>query len=81
MDLHRTLQSLADLVQEVEEHEILHDLDEDEQIRRIETMRADIAKGNRVADANERLFEGSVEASEQRQQPKRRGDPLHRPRD
>ncbi len=68
MQLRHTLQSLADLAQEVEKHEILHDLDEDEQIRRIETMRADIAKGNRIAEANERFFEESVAASERSQQ-------------
>jgi hypothetical protein len=68
MELQSTLRSVADLVFDVEKHEILADLDEDEHLRRIEAMRADIAKGNRIADANERFFEESVAAQEQVQQ-------------
>ena len=67
MELQSTLRSLADLVFDVEKHEILADLDEDEHIRRIEAMRADIAKGNRIVDANERFVEESVAESERRQ--------------
>jgi hypothetical protein len=67
MELQSTLRSVADLVFDVEKHEILTDLDEDEHIRRIEAMRADIAKGNRIAEANERFFEESVAAHEQAQ--------------
>ena len=72
MELQNTLRSLADLVFDVEKHEILADLDEDEHIRRIEAMRADIAKGNRIADANEQFFEESVAEWEGRQ--KRSGE-------
>ena len=67
MELQSTLRSLADLVFDVEKHEILADLDEEEHIRRIEALRADIAKGNRIADANERLFEEGVAELELRQ--------------
>ena len=62
MELRDTLRSLADLVLDVEQHETLADLDEDEQIRQIESMRADIAKGNRIAQANEELTRESVSA-------------------
>jgi hypothetical protein len=48
---------------DIEKHEILADLDEDEHIRRIEAMRADIAKSNRIADANEQFFEASPSRS------------------
>ncbi len=68
MELQDTLRSLADLVFDVEKHEILADLDEDEHIRRIETLRADITKGNRIADANEQFFQQSVAAHEHAQQ-------------
>jgi transcriptional regulator with XRE-family HTH domain len=68
MELQSTLRSLADLVFDVEKHEILAHLDEDEHIRRIEAMRADIAKGNRIVDANERFFEENVAAHEQAQE-------------
>ncbi len=68
MELQDTLRSLADLVLDVEKHEILADLDEDEHVRRLEAMRADIAKGNRIADANEEFFEESVAEWEQAQQ-------------
>jgi transcriptional regulator with XRE-family HTH domain len=64
MELRGTLQSLADLVFDIEKHETLHDLDEDEQIRQIEAMRADIAKGNRIAEASDRFFEESIAAEE-----------------
>ena len=59
MELNNTLRSLADLV--------LAELDEEEQIRHIEAMRADIAKGNRIAEAGERFFEESVAEWERRQ--------------
>ena len=68
MELQDTLRSLADLVFDVEKHEALADLDEDEHIRRLEAMRADIAKGNRIADANEEFFQESVAEWEQAQQ-------------
>jgi transcriptional regulator with XRE-family HTH domain len=75
MELRATLQSLADLALDIEKHEALADLDEDEQIRRIEAMRADIAKGNRIAEANEQFFEESVAAHEQAEQkPARKKD-------
>jgi transcriptional regulator with XRE-family HTH domain len=67
MELNNTLRSLADLVLAVERHEVLAELDEDEQIRQIEAMRADIAKGNRIAEAGERFFEESVAEWERRQ--------------
>ncbi len=67
MELQNTLRSVADLVFEIEKHEVLADLDEDEQIRRIEALRASIAKGDRIADANEQFFEESVAESERRQ--------------
>jgi hypothetical protein len=68
MELQATLRSVADLVLDVERHEALADIDEDEHIRRIEAMRADIAKGNRIADANERFFEESAAAQAQAQE-------------
>jgi transcriptional regulator with XRE-family HTH domain len=67
MELQKTLRSVADLVLDVEKHEALAELNEEEQIRRIEAMRADIAKGNRIADTNERFFEESIAAHEQAQ--------------
>jgi transcriptional regulator with XRE-family HTH domain len=66
MDLQTTLRSVADLVLEVEQHEVLAELDEDEQIRRIEAMRADVEKGRRIAKANELFVESSLAASEER---------------
>ena len=66
--LRETLRSLADLVLDIEQHEALASLDEDEHIRRIEAMRADIAKGNRIADANEQFFKESIAAHEVAQQ-------------
>jgi transcriptional regulator with XRE-family HTH domain len=68
MQLRDTLQSLAGLVFDIEKHEALAELDEEEQIRRIEAMRADVAKGNRIADANEQFLEESVAAQEQAHQ-------------
>jgi transcriptional regulator with XRE-family HTH domain len=69
MQLRATLTSLADLVFDVERHEVLADLDEDEQMRRIEAMRSDIEKGNRLAQASEELFQVSLaEAEEDEQQ-------------
>lgn len=67
MELHDTLRSLAGLVLDVERHETLAELDEEEQIRRIEAMRTDKAKGRRISDASERFFEESVTAHEQTQ--------------
>ena len=66
MQLRATLRSLADLVLDVDKHEALAELDEDEQIRQIEAMRADIAKGNRISEANERFFQESVAEWERR---------------
>jgi hypothetical protein len=62
IELRDTLRSLADLVLDIDKHEALAELDEDEQIHRIEAMRADIAKGNRIAQAGERFFEESAAA-------------------
>ena len=45
MELRDTLRSLADLVLDVEQHEALAQLDEDEYVRRLEAMRRDIEKG------------------------------------
>lgn len=74
-DFQDTLRSLADLVFEIEKHEILANLDEDEHIRRLQAMRADIAKGNRLADANKQFFDESVAAHEQaRQKPAKKKD-------
>lgn len=67
-ELQDTLRSLADLVFDIEKHEILANLDEDEHVRRLEAMRANIAKGNRIADANEQFFKESVAEWEQAQQ-------------
>ena len=62
-------------------HEVLADLDEDEQIRQIEAMRADIAKGNRIAEAGQQFFEDSVaewEEAQKGQPKKRRRTPMSR---
>ena len=53
---------------DVERHEVLADLDEDEQMRRIEAMRADIEKGNRLAQASEELFQVSIAEAEEDEQ-------------
>ena len=55
MDLRDNLRSLADLVLEVEQHEALAELDEDEYIRRIETMRRDVEKGRRIRKTSDEL--------------------------
>jgi len=68
MALRETLRSLADLVLDVEQHEALAELDEDEHIRRIEAMRADIAKGKRIAEAHEQFTEESIAAYEKAQE-------------
>ncbi len=65
-ELQDALRSLADLVFDVEKHDILANLDEDEHVRRLEAMRANIAKGNRIADTNKQL-EGGVAEHEQAQ--------------
>jgi len=65
--LRETFGSLADLVLDVQQHEALANLDEDEHIRRIEALRADIAKGNRLAEANEQFFEKGVAAHDEAQ--------------
>jgi transcriptional regulator with XRE-family HTH domain len=67
MQLRATLRSLADLVLDVEQHEVLAELDEDEQMRRIEAMRRDLEKGDRLARAGEEFFEASIRATEERQ--------------
>ncbi|MHB1536712.1 MAG: hypothetical protein ACYC1D_19310 [Acidimicrobiales bacterium] len=67
-ELRETLGALANLVLDVQQHEALATLDEDEHMRRMEAMRADIAKGNRLADANDKFFEDSVAAHEAVQQ-------------
>lgn len=65
--LRETLGSLANLVLDVQQHEALASLDEDEHMRRLEAMRANVAKGNRLAEANERFFEEGVAEWESRQ--------------
>jgi transcriptional regulator with XRE-family HTH domain len=65
MQLRDTLRSLSDLVLDIEQHEALAELDEEEQMRRIEAMRADIAKGNRIAAAGEQFTAESVAVGEQ----------------
>jgi transcriptional regulator with XRE-family HTH domain len=55
MDLRDTLRSLADLVLDVEQHETLAELDEDDYVRRVGAMRADIEKGRRMAKTAEEL--------------------------
>lgn len=67
-ELRETLASLANLVLDVQQHEALATLDEDEHMRRLEAMRADVAKGSRLADANEQFFQESVAAHEAAQQ-------------
>jgi transcriptional regulator with XRE-family HTH domain len=66
--LRKTLGSLANLVLDVQQHEALAGLDEDEQMRRLEAMRGNVAKGNRLADASEQFFQESVAAHEAAQQ-------------
>jgi hypothetical protein len=73
MELRTTLRSLADLVLEVEQHEVLAQVDEDEQMRQIEAMRADIAKGNRIAQANEDFFQASLAETEQEERRPKKG--------
>jgi hypothetical protein len=76
MQLRDTLRSLADLVLDIEQHETLAELDEEGQIRQIEAMRADIAKGNRIAEANEQFTQESIAAYQQVQQkPAKKKDP------
>jgi len=55
MDLRDTLRSLADLVLDVEQHETLAELDEDDYVRRVGAMRADIDEGRRMAKTAEEL--------------------------
>ena len=62
--LRETLASLANLVLDVQQHEALATLDEDEHMQRLEAMRANVAKGNRLADASEQFFQESVAAHE-----------------
>ena len=66
--LRETLGSLANLVLDVQQHEALASLDEDEHMRRLETMRANVAKGNRLAEAKEQFFKESTAAHEAAQQ-------------
>lgn len=74
-ELRETLGSLANLVLDVQQHEALATLDEDEHMQRLEAMRANVAKGNRLADANEQFFLESVAAHEAAQQkPARKKD-------
>jgi transcriptional regulator with XRE-family HTH domain len=68
MQLRDTLRSLSDLVLDIEQHEALAELDEEEQIRRIEAMRADIAKGKRIAAASEQFTAESIALDEQARQ-------------
>ena len=64
LDLRATLRSLAELVLDIEQHEALGELDEDEQIRRVEALRADVEKGRGIAKANEELTDATVAATE-----------------
>jgi transcriptional regulator with XRE-family HTH domain len=76
--LRETLGSLANLVLDVQQHEALATVDEDEHTRRLEAMRANVAKGNRLADANEQFFRESIavhEASQQKPAKKREKRP------
>jgi transcriptional regulator with XRE-family HTH domain len=68
MQLRDTLRSLADLVLDIEQHEALAELDEEEQIRRIEAMRADLAKGRRIAAAGEQFTAETIVVHEQARQ-------------
>lgn len=63
MQLRATLRSLADLVLDIEQHETLAELDEDEQMRRIEAMRQDLDKGHRLANASEELTQTTLAAA------------------
>lgn len=67
MTLRETLRSLGDLVLEIQQHEALALLDEEEYIARIEAMRADIAKGKRLAKAQEQFAQESVGEFERHQ--------------
>jgi hypothetical protein len=67
MALRETLRSLGDLVLEIQQHEALALLDEEEYIARIEAMRADIAKGKRLAKAQEQFAQESVGEFERHQ--------------
>ena len=60
--------SLANFALDIEQHEAMADIDEDEYIQRIETMRADTAKGNRIAEVSQACTEESVAEHERRQQ-------------
>jgi transcriptional regulator with XRE-family HTH domain len=72
LQLRDTLRSLADLVLDVEQHEALAEIDEDEQIARIEAMRANIGKGSRLADAHEQFMqESAAEPKARRERPTR----------
>jgi transcriptional regulator with XRE-family HTH domain len=64
LELRDTLRSLADLVLDVEQHETLAELDEEQQMQQIEAMRADLAKGQRLASASEAFAEETLAASE-----------------
>ena len=77
MTLRETLRSLGDLVLEIQQHEALALLDEEEYIARIEAMRADIAKGKRLAKAQEQFAQESVGEFErhQKQPPNKDGGP------
>jgi transcriptional regulator with XRE-family HTH domain len=76
MELRDTLRSLADLVLDVEQHEALAQLDEEEYVRRLEAMRRDIEKGRRMAQASEELNVSALAEDEQdrEQQHGRRGE-------
>ena len=63
-DLNETLRSLANLVLDVERHETLAELDEEQQMERIEAMRADRAKGTRLAEASDAFMQETIAASE-----------------
>jgi transcriptional regulator with XRE-family HTH domain len=77
MTLRETLRSLGDLVLEIQQHEALALLDEEEYIARIEAMRADIAKGKRLERAQEQFAQESVGEFErhQKQPPNEKGGP------
>lgn len=69
MDLRDTLRSLADLVLDVEQHEALAELDEDEYIRRIDAMRRDVEKGRRISKTEEEFAAESLALHERDQRP------------
>jgi transcriptional regulator with XRE-family HTH domain len=63
-DLNETLRSLANLVLDVERHETLAELDEEQQMQQIEARRIVVAKGRRLAEASQAVDKENFAAYE-----------------